>query len=210
MPEKMSLSVFIDGYIKELSQALATLDKKRIEKVVNILLKAYTRGKKVFIIGNGGSAATASHMACDLSKGTLRRVYDISERRLRVYSLTDNVATLTAYGNDLAFEDIFVQQLRNLVDPGDVVLALSGSGNSPNLVCAIKYAKKCRAKTIGILGFMDGGKLGKIVDEAIIIQSRHYGPCEDIQLVLDHILTSWISIVKHEGKKSRNKAVPFK
>lgn len=149
-------------------------------------------------------------MACDLSKGTLRRVYDQKEKRLRVYSLTDNVATLTAYGNDLSFEDIFVQQLRNLIERGDVVLALSGSGNSPNLIRAIKYAKKCRATTVGILGFTTGGKLGKMVDEAIITKSRHYGPCEDIQLVVDHIMTSWISLVKHEGKRSKNRAVPFK
>src|SRR3989344_2634883 len=112
MPKKLTLSTFIDNYVEELKRSLDSLDKKRIEKVVNILLGAYKRGKKIFIIGNGGSAATASHMACDLSKGTLKRVYDSAERRMRVYSLTDNVATITAYGNDLSFEDIFVQQIR--------------------------------------------------------------------------------------------------
>lgn len=210
MSRKLSLSAFVDSYIAELKRSLDNLDKKEIQNVVDILLSAYRKGKKVFIIGDGGSAANASHMACDLSKGTLKRVYDRKERRLRVYSLTDNVATLTAYGNDLSFEDIFVQQLRNLVEKDDVVLVLSGSGNSPNLISAIKYSKKCGAKTVGVLGFISGGKLGKMVDAAVLVKSKHYGPCEDMQLVLDHIITSWISIVKHGGKRGRNKAVPFK
>jgi len=208
--KNISISEFIDSYISELKRCLEVLDKRSIEKVIKMLFLAYERNKKVFIIGNGGSAATASHMACDLSKGTLKRVYDEKEKRFRVYSLTDNAALMTAYGNDVSFDDIFVQQLSNLVERGDVVIALSGSGNSTNVIKAVKYAKRFGAKTIGILGFITGGKLGKIVDQAIIVSSNHYGPCEDIQLVLDHIIISWISIIKHEGRRSGNKAVPFR
>lgn len=211
MPRKTTLSVFIDNYIDELKRSLDLLNRKDIERVITVLLNAYTQNKSVFIIGNGGSASNASHMACDFSKGTLKRVYDEKEKRFRVYSLTDNAAILSAYGNDLSFVDIFIQQLRNLVEKGDVVIVLSGSGNSENLIRAIRYAKRRRARTIGILGFMDGGKLGTMVDNSIIVQSRHYGPSEDIQLVLDHIITSWMSLVKHKYKRNgRNKAVPFR
>lgn len=211
---QMKIENFIDSYLLELKRCLDSLDKRVIERVSKILLTAYKKKKSVFLMGNGGGASTSSHMACDLSKGTLHRVYDDDEPRLRVYSLTDNVSIITAYGNDLSYEDIFVQQLRNLVTAGDVVIVMSGSGNSANLLKAVRYAKKCRATSIGFLGFHDGGAVGKLVDHAIIVDSHHYGPCEDIQLVLDHIIVAWISKVKHEhdgvGKpKERNRAVPF-
>ena len=194
---------FIDSYIKELTGCLLRLDRGKIARVSDVLLTAYNKGKKVFIIGNGGSASNASHLACDLSKGTLKRVYDEKEKRFKVYSLTDNVAVMTAFGNDLSYDEIFVQQLRNLVDRGDVVIALSGSGNSKNVVKAVLYAKKKGAKTIGFLGFKTGGSLGKLCDVNIVVDSDNYGPCEDIQLVLDHIITGWIAKVKHmhDGKK---------
>src|SRR3989344_3803930 len=134
---------FVDDYIKELKRCLDRLDRKKISEVIELLIVAYKKGKKIFILGNGGSASNASHIACDLGKGTLSRVYDDHRRRFKVYSLTDNVALITAFGNDLSFEDIFVQQLRNLVEKDDVVIVLSGSGNSMNVVKAVNYAKKC-------------------------------------------------------------------
>lgn len=212
--KKLNLSQFIDAYIEELQRSLMVLDKESLEQAMEMILDAYKKDKKVFIVGNGGGAATASHMACDLGKGTLQRVYDNKERRFRVISLTDNVALMTAFANDLSFEDIFLQQLRNLVEKDDVIIALSGSGNSANIVKSITYAKKYGAKTIGILGFKTGGKLGKIVDCAIVVDSMHYGPIEDIQLIANHIIASWISKVKHvyDGKARRshkNTAVPF-
>ena len=166
-------------------------------------------------MGNGGGASTSSHMACDLGKGTLQRIYDNTERRLRVISLNDNVAIMTAFANDLSFEDIFVQQLRNLVETDDLVIALSGSGNSANVIKAMKYAKACGAKTIGLLGFRTGGKLAKVVDCSIIVDSVHYGPIEDVQLILNHLIASWIAKIKniHDGNISAisdNKAVPFR
>ncbi len=210
----MHIEHFIDSYLSELTRCLMKLDKSVIKRVTQVLLTAYKKKKSIFLMGNGGGASTSSHMACDLSKGTLRRIYDDEEPRFRAYSLTDNVATITAYGNDLSYEDIFVQQLRNLVTKGDVVIVMSGSGNSKNLVKAVRYAKKRGATTVGFLGFHDGGVLGPLVDHAIIIDSHHYGPCEDIQLVLDHVIVAWISKIKHqhdgvEAPKEKNNAVPF-
>jgi len=206
---------FIDEYLREVNRCLASLDKEKIELVIDVLVAAYKKDRKVFILGNGGAASTASHMACDLGKGTLQRVYDNTERRFRVISLTDNVAIMTAFANDLSFDDIFLQQLRNLVETDDVVIALSGSGNSPNVVKAVEYAKSCGAITIGILGFKTGGKVGSMVDYSIIADSTHYGPIEDIQLIINHMIAAWIAKVKniHDdkiGAESENKAVPFR
>ncbi len=211
---KLDPKDFVNGYIHEVARCLASLDKTKVEFVIDALVEAYKKDRQVFILGNGGSASTASHMACDLGKGTLQRVYDNTERRFRVISLTDNVAIMTAFANDLSFDDIFVQQLRNLVETNDVVIALSGSGNSTNVVKAVEYAKSCGAITIGFLGFKTGGKVGSIVDYSIIVDSNHYGPIEDIQLILNHMIAAWIAKIKHIHDKNphgvnENKAVPF-
>lgn len=194
--QKAAGKKLIKDYIRELKFCLAHLDVNKINQVVHILLKAYSDGKTVFILGNGGSASTASHMACDLGKGTLQRVYDRKEKRFRVISLTDNVAVMTAYGNDLSYADIFVQQLQNLVVEEDVVIAISGSGNSTNVIKAVRYAKKNGAITIGFLGFKTGGKLAQLVDIAIIADSKRYGPCEDIHSILNHLITTCLAQMK--------------
>lgn len=182
---------FVKDYLKTLKKELDTLELHKIVKVVDVLFDAWKNGKQVFIFGNGGSASTASHFACDLGKGTLQRVYDQKERRFRVMSLTDNVAMMTAFANDLSYEDIFVQQLSNLVNPGDVVIGLTGSGNSSNVVKAIKFANKNGATTIAFLGF-DGGKVKDIVNNHILIKSNHYGRLEDAHLVLGHLITFYL------------------
>ncbi len=214
-PSNLDPKDFIDGYLREVTRCLASLDKDKIELVIDVLVAGYKKDRKVFILGNGGAASTASHMACDLGKGTLQRLYDNTEKRFRVISLTDNVAIMTAFANDLSFDDIFIQQLRNLIETDDIVIALSGSGNSRNVVKAVEYAKSCGAITIGILGFKTGGKLGKMVDYSIIADSANYGPIEDIQSVINHMIASWIAKVKNihdgnEGLINENKAVPFK
>lgn len=193
----------IKGYVKELKASIDALDCGKIEDVINTLMNAYRNNKKVFIMGNGGSAANSSHFACDLSKNTLERVYDHNEKGFKVYSLTDNVALMTAFANDLSYDDIFIQQLRHLVEKDDVVIVLSGSGNSKNVIKAVNYAKKCKATTIGILGFKNGGRLGKLVDISIIAQSNSYGISEDIQLILDHIITSCLGQIKKAHNKKR-------
>jgi len=201
---KTNYNKLIKSYIQKLKQCIDSLDTKKINSIVNILMNAYAHNKHVFILGNGGSASNASHMACDLSKGTLQKICDDKEPRFRVISLTDNVAVMTAFSNDLSYDDIFVQQLRNLVNKNDVVISLSASGNSKNIIKAILYANKCSAKTIGFFGFGTGGKAAKIVDLPIIINSYDYGHCEDVQLILNHIITTCIAKIKHSHDKKIN------
>lgn len=207
-------SKFIDSYLSEIKHCLDTLDKETLELATDMVMETYRNNGKIFIFGNGGSASISSHLACDLGKGTLRRVYDNSERRLRTISLTDNVAIMTAFANDLSFDDIFVQQLRNLVETGDLVIAFSGSGNSKNIIKAVQYAKQSGARTIGLLGFKTGGKLKDMVDCAIVVDSNHYGPIEDLHQILGHLLAAWIAKAKSEydgvkNSKRENKAIPF-
>lgn len=191
---------FIENYFKELKNTIDKISIQHIKKVTDVLYDAYKQDKQIFIIGNGGSASTASHFACDLAKGTLQRVYDEKEKRFRVMSLTDNVALLTALGNDLNYNDVFSQQLKNLVNPGDIVVAISGSGNSKNILNAVDSASKSGAITIGFLGF-DGGKLKSKVDYYIHIPSNHYGRIEDLHLVLAHLISSYLTEMK---KNERN------
>ena len=173
------------AYVDQLVETLQKLPYGRIERLVRILDEARRRGSKVLIFGNGGSAATASHMACDLGKGTARE----GQPRLRALSLTDNVSLLTAAGNDLGYEEIFVEQLRILLEPGDVVIAISASGNSENVVRALDYAGECGAIRVGLIGF-DGGKVKERVDECIWIENHNYGQVENVHLIIDHIITS--------------------
>lgn len=206
---------FINRYILEVIHSLLSLDKDAIKTVIDVLSTAYKNDKKIFILGNGGSASTASHMACDLGKGTILQIADNKEKRIKVISLTENIALMTALANDISFDDIFIQQLKNLVEKDDVVLAISGSGNSRNVVKAIEYATLRGAITIGFLGFKNGGELADLVDHSILIDSNQYGPIEDIQLVLNHMITSWIAKIKNasdniENIQIENKAVPFR
>lgn len=187
---------FVSDYFTQIKSALDDLDKERVNKIVAILFAAYRHNRQIFIIGNGGSATTASHFAADLSKGTLKRVYDQKEARFRVMSLTDNMALFSALANDLAYQDVFVQQLRNLINPHDVLIVISGSGNSPNITNALRYGRKQKAVTIGLLGFKSGGKAAKLSDVALVVNSTKYGPCEDVHLILTHVITSQLAHLK--------------
>jgi D-sedoheptulose 7-phosphate isomerase len=150
-------------------------------------MEAYQADRQIFVIGNGGSASTASHIACDLGKGTSLP----GKRRFRVISLTDNVATMTAWSNDVCYEDVFVEQLKNLVNPGDLAIGISASGNSENVIRAIGHARAIGCKTIGWTGF-DGGKLAQITDVSVVVDSHEYGPVEDVHLILNHVLHAWM------------------
>jgi D-sedoheptulose 7-phosphate isomerase len=176
-----------EKYILELKEKVNEVDIKEINKVIELLLQAYKSERSIFVIGNGGSATTASHFATDLGKGTLERHYNMNKKRFRVYSLTDSVSLITAYGNDLNYDDIFVQQLVNLIKQGDILISITGSGNSPNILKAIKLANDIGATTIGLLGF-DGGDAAKQVDHNIIIKSKNYGVIEDLHLMLSHMI----------------------
>ena len=180
----------IENYFTKLSEGLNKLDKNKIKDIIDIIYNAWENEKQIFILGNGGSASTASHFACDIGKGTLGRNYnDRRIKRFKVISLTDNVATITAYANDLSFDDVFSQQLNNLVCENDVVIAITGSGNSVNVIKALDVAKQAKAITVAFLGF-DGGKVKDMVDYPIIFEDSHYGRVEDAHMILEHLISS--------------------
>jgi len=175
----------IGKYLQEVDITLKRLPQNEIAQVVSLLSEVRQKGNKVFIFGNGGSAATASHFASDLSKGAIRP----GKPRIKAYALTDNVPLISAWANDTAYENIFTEQLENLLEPSDIAIAISASGNSPNVLNGIKLAGTKGAKTVGFIGF-DGGKLKSLVDIAIIVPSHSMEQVEDIHLLLGHIITT--------------------
>ena len=179
---------FAHAYLDYLNQVLGKIDRKEIGQFVNTLLDARKRGATVFFIGNGGSAATSSHFANDLAVGT-----NSYKQPFRVISLTDNQAILTAIGNDFGYQDVFVRQLMILSSTGDVLVGISASGNSQNLLEAFQYAKKNGIKTVAITAF-DGGKLRPLADEGIHVPTapKEYGPAEDAHMVLDHLIGAYL------------------
>jgi D-sedoheptulose 7-phosphate isomerase len=188
-------------YIGALKDGLDNIDLKKIERIADVLYQAWRNDKQIFIFGNGGSATTASHFACDLGKGTLSNFYKPDQKRFRVMSLTDNIATMLAYGNDLSFDHIFSQQLKNLVREGDVVIGISASGNSKNVIKALKVANDASAITIGMLGF-DGGKAKEMVDHHVLFEEKHYGRVEDFHLILEHLICTFLK-EKIENEEKR-------
>lgn len=176
----------VEAYLQQLRTAVDALPRDRLTELGELLYHAYTNGKQVFTLGNGGSASTASHMAADLARNTIGP----NMRRFRILSLNDNQAMLTAIANDLGYENVFSEQLQNLIRAGDLLIAISGSGNSPNVIGAIRYAQRQSASVVGILGF-DGGEAAKLVDLAIVVPSEHYGVVEDIHLIINHIVVDY-------------------
>lgn len=170
-----------EGYFTQLSQVLRQLPYETIDKIALRLLRAYNEKRTVFLFGNGGSAGLASHWACDLGKGTALP----GKKRFRVLALTDNIPTMTAWANDARYEDIFAEQLRNFVEPDDVILAISGSGNSANVINAMQLAKEARAFTIGLTGFA-GGKMKNLCDICLIVPSDNMQFIEDMHLCISH------------------------
>jgi D-sedoheptulose 7-phosphate isomerase len=166
---------------------LNAIEPKEVERVTNTLLDAYKNDKQVFIMGNGGSASAASHMACDLGKGTVVT----GKRRFRVISLNDNMAVFSAIANDFGYENVFLEQIKNVINPGDVVVGISASGNSPNVVNAMRYANQAGAITVSIVGFT-GGEMKRQSDICIHLQNGHYGPVEDGHMILNHMITTFI------------------
>ena len=175
----------IRKYLNEVRLVLSALPEDRIAEVVDVLLSANYVGSTVFTLGNGGSASTASHFACDLAKGTITP----GRPRFRVMALTDNVPLMTAWSNDTAYEHVFVEQLRALLNRGDVVVAFSGSGNSPNVLRAVELARREGAITIGFSGFA-GGQLGELVDVPVIVPCNCMEQIEDVHLTLCHVVST--------------------
>ncbi|MDC1425039.1 SIS domain-containing protein [Oceanospirillaceae bacterium] len=179
---------FATAYMKYLSSVLENISTKEISNFIDVLLSARERGSSIYFIGNGGSAATASHFANDIGIGT--RTY---KKPFRTVSLCDNQAVITAIGNDDGYEKIFSQQLNVLLKKNDVVVAISASGNSPNLICAVDMAKQKNAITVGLTSF-DGGKLREKADISVHVPTDkgEYGPAEDAHMVLDHLVGSYL------------------
>jgi len=182
--ERSMIVASLEEHISEVQQVLSKIPISTIERVVQIVLEAYHRHGHLYILGNGGSASTATHFACDLSKATIVE----GRARLRVTSLTDNIALLTAWANDTSYQDVFAEQLANLLNPGDVVVAISASGESPNVLTAVQQARARGATTVAFVGF-SGGQLKLAVDAAIHVPSMSYGVVEDCHLVLEHAIT---------------------
>jgi D-sedoheptulose 7-phosphate isomerase len=180
---------FADAYLNYVQVVLKRIETKEVGRFIETLLDARARGATVFFIGNGGSAATASHFANDLCIGT-----NDYERPFRALALTDNVAVMTAISNDFGYEDIFSRQLRALGKRGDVLVAISASGNSPNLLKAFECARDCGIKSIALTAF-DGGKMKAVADEGVHVPTdpKEYGPAEDAHMVLDHLVGAYLS-----------------
>jgi D-sedoheptulose 7-phosphate isomerase len=176
----------VDRYLDRLRVAMDGLARERLSQLGEILFRAYRNDKQVLVIGNGGSSSTASHMAADLAKNTIGP----NMRRFRIMSLNDNAAIVTALANDLGYENVFSEQLTSLVGAGDVLIAVSASGNSPNILNAMRYARSRSAEVVGLLGF-DGGQAVALADLAIIVPSNDYGVVEDLHLVINHILVDF-------------------
>jgi D-sedoheptulose 7-phosphate isomerase len=170
-------------YISSLRDTLAALPVTDLRPVEEALFEAWLHGRTVFIAGNGGSASTASHMANDLNKGTMSS----GRHRFRAIALTDNVPLITAWANDAAYERIFLEQMANLFRPGDVFVAISASGNSPNIIVAAEWARGAGAVTIGLTG-SDGGRLRPLVDHGVVVPAAGIEQIEDVHLVVSHAL----------------------
>jgi D-sedoheptulose 7-phosphate isomerase len=167
-----------------LRNLLSEISIEQIDDVLEVFERAYRDDRTIFICGNGGSASTASHWVCDFSKGTVAA----KGKRMRMICLGDNLPMLTAYANDVNYESVFAEPVRTYVRPHDVVVLLTASGNSPNVLEAAKAAREVGATTIGLIGF-GGGKLAELVDHQVTVNCREYGPVEDLHLILDHIVS---------------------
>jgi D-sedoheptulose 7-phosphate isomerase len=179
---------FATAYIGYLTRVIREINVAEVGRLIRTLLEARQRKATIYFIGNGGSAATASHFANDLGIGT-----DSYANPFRAISLTDNQAIITAVANDFGYEQIFVRQLRVLATAGDVLVGISASGNSTNVVAAFEYAKTAGIRTVAITAF-DGGKMRQIADEGVHVPtaSKEYGPAEDAHMMLDHLVGAYL------------------
>ncbi len=186
----------IQQYFGEVEQMMHAISVPQLQHLLDILEQTYHEGHRVFIMGNGGSAATASHFALDLAKNTIMP----GVPRLKAISLTDHVPLITAWSNDTAYEHIFAEQLANLIEPGDTVIGISASGNSLNVINAMRLARQHRAWTIALLG-AHGGKIKEMVDVYVLAPGHNIEQEEDAHMILAHIITRHMrEVVRHYGK----------
>jgi D-sedoheptulose 7-phosphate isomerase len=187
---------YVSAYFDKVRKIMEEVSADEVAEVIHVLSEAYDKGRTVFLCGNGGSASTASHWACDLGKGTVAE----GKPRFRALSIGDHQALLTAYANDCGYDTVFAEPIRSWAQPGDVVILITASGNSPNVLEAARAAREIGCTTVGLIGF-GGGKLAKLVDCQITVSSREYGPVEDLHMILDHLISGFLR-EKITGKKN--------
>ncbi len=187
----------IKTYFMEIEQMTQGISMLRLQEVLRILENTYQNGHRIFIMGNGGSAATASHFALDLTKNTIAP----GSPRIKAISLTDHVPLITAWSNDTAYEHIFAEQLISLIEAGDAVIGISASGNSLNVINALLLAKKVGASTIGLLG-ANGGKMKSLVDAYVLAPGQNIEQEEDAHMILAHVITRHMRIVVHSHART--------
>ena len=186
------MKAFSVEYIDKLKEILEGFPHGQFGQIVDAFLEAYNNEKQIFVMGNGGSASTASHLACDINKGVCSGL----EKRFKVICLNDNIPTMLAYANDLSYEDVFVEQMKNYFCSGDIVIGISASGNSKNVLKAVSYAAENDGRSIGLCGFQ-GGALATLVDIPLIVRSDDMQKVEDVHMVVVHML---MQRLEREGK----------
>jgi D-sedoheptulose 7-phosphate isomerase len=192
MPKK-----YAQKYLEELKKSIDLLPLDKLEEIIELLKDAYRKGKHIFVMGNGGSAATASHFVCDFTKGCGVK----GKKKFKVIGLTDNVPIMTALSNDVSYDEIFSAQLEPLLQNGDLVLVFTGSGNSKNILIAVEYANSLGATTVALTGFT-GGKVKDLAHKTLIVPSGNMERVEDLHLVLEHLMHLYILEEIREGRLS--------
>ena len=176
-------STFTTNYRKRLLEAIERLDLDKVNTAIEWFAEAREHGRTIMTAGNGGSASTASHFVCDVLKGASYQ----RDKRFRILALTDSLATLTAYSNDVSYDSVFAEQLKNFAGPGDLLMVISGSGNSRNVIEAVEHANSIGCRTIALTG-RDGGKLGQVAQLNINAPEPHMGRIEDAHLIICHMI----------------------
>ncbi|MCK9351777.1 MAG: SIS domain-containing protein [Candidatus Pacebacteria bacterium] len=190
----MEAKTQINNYLVRVAETTNKLNRDEINALAHEIYETYKNDKNIFIFGNGGSASTSSHLACDLNKG----ISYGKHKKFHAHSLTDNIATITAYSNDLSYDDVFIEQLKNFLNQGDLVIAISGSGNSKNIIKAVEYANSMGNRTAGLTGY-DGGKLKQIATLSVNANVNDMEISEDIHLILCHTIKNvFMNLLKDE------------
>lgn len=184
----MEINDFAKNYLGDLKELINTIDINEITEFIKEIENAYKNGKTIFIMGNGGSAATASHFVCDINKGVSLKL----QKKFKVLCLNDNIPIMLAYSNDISYDSVFIEQLKNFIMNDDLVIGISGSGNSKNVLNAIEYSNKVGARTFGIIG-CDGGKLKDIAQKSLIVRSFDMQKIEDCHMILTHVTMQYFS-----------------
>lgn len=174
---------FAEQYKNNLVQAIEMIEMPKVQQAIDMFAQARSQGRHIFVCGNGGSASSSSHFVCDMVKGAS---FNKSER-FKIMSLTDQMPTITAYANDVSYDSVFVEQLRNFAQPGDLFMGISGSGNSPNVLRAIEYANSIGCETIALTG-RDGGQLAPMAKLNIHVSVSHMGRIEDAHMIVCHMI----------------------